>query len=114
MKQTLRELINKANPELIKESEHEGDTGFYAEPQLNHLLVALKLTDHEWESLKAIGTILHISLPNNKVTHFIDPIDGSAGENYNWTEVAYDLTKPPLDQSEEVTDQLVELLQAKQ
>lgn len=72
-----------------------------AEIELKHVLRAMKLTGHSWESIKVIGNEMHFAIPNDEVTHFTDPDNGTPGENYNWSEGVWNLLRGWDGQSEE-------------
>jgi len=131
--QTLRELINKANPELICLECHEGHVPLgerllneygeseiewgacnycvdssrspayipvYAPPELNHLLIALEKKYSCCEYV--IGTDGHIAK--------LVSANESGTSTYEGIGLYVDLTKKPLEQTQEVQEALLALL----
>lgn len=82
----------------------------YSVPKLEHVLMAMKLTGHHWESLSVKGDIMKFAIPSTEVTHFTDPDNGTPGENYNWHEFEYNLSLPADQQSDEFYEALADIL----
>lgn len=89
--QKLREIINGANPELLKLEFENWLIG--KPPTLEHLLIAIKPFKVE----------LTLATDAEMVIEYLS-------KNVGKTVCVYHLTKNPLDQSEQVIDSLLEIL----
>lgn len=71
---------------------------------LADVLLAMNLTGHAFEGIKVIGDKMHFDFPTGEEIHFIDPINGTPGTNYEWGHAEWDLKLPFHLQSQETQD----------
>lgn len=71
---------------------------------LADVLLAMNLIGHPFEGIKVIGDKMHFDFPTGEEIHFIDPINGTPGTNYEWGHAEWDLKLPFHLQSQETQD----------
>lgn len=60
---------------------------------LEHLLYAMKLTGHNWESITVKENIIKFAIPKEEITRTTDEDTGEVYEEFHWYQTEYDLTR---------------------